>query len=164
MLIDKQNTFAWEQALTATALAPDVIDLLPTPGALGAGAVGGPGANLIRDIGAGEPLYLHVLVATQLASTGKAATLTITLESDDNSGLGTPTEHWSSGSIAEAKLVGGYWAVPGIAIPASAYERYLGVRFTVGTENFTSGKISAWLSNNRYDSRHYQGASKSGVN
>lgn len=164
MLIDKLNTFSWETALTATAIS-DVIDLLVASGAVGAGAAGGPSANLIRDIGAGKTLYLHGLVTTTLDSSGEAATLTVTLESDSAAGLdSSATTHWTSGSIAEATLAAGYWFAKGIAIPAGSYERYLGLRYTVGTENFTSGKISAWLSDRRYDDRTYESGWNSGVN
>lgn len=53
MLIDKENVFSWEQAITTDAISANVIDLLPSSGAIGAGATGGPSANSIRDIGAG---------------------------------------------------------------------------------------------------------------
>lgn len=156
MLIDRQNSFSNEQALTATAVSTNVIDL---------GPLGGDTANTIRDIGAGETLYLHILVTTVLDSAGEAATLTATLESDSTANLATSaTTHWTSGSVAEATLAAGYWVAKGVAIPAGAYERYLGVRFTVGTENFTSGKVSAWLSTNRYDDRTYESGYSTGVN
>lgn len=165
MLIDKQNTLAWEQALTATAITQNVIDILSASGALNAGSTGGPSANTIRDIGAGEPLYLHGLVTTTLDSAGEAATLTATLESDSAAGLdSSATTHWSSGSIVEATLVAGYWIAKGIPLPPGAYERYVGVRMTVGTENFTSGKVSWWISNNRYDDRTYESGWNTGVN
>lgn len=46
MLIDKFNTFSWAQAITADAISANVIDLLPVSGAVGAGATGGPSANI----------------------------------------------------------------------------------------------------------------------
>jgi hypothetical protein len=164
MLIDKLDTFAWELALTATAIS-DVKDLLAASGAIGAGSTGGPSANTTIDIGTGQPLYLHILVTTTLDSSGEAATLTATLESDSTANLATSaTVHWTSGSIAEASLAAGYWVAKGIPIPPGSYERYLGVRMTVGTENFTSGKYSAWLSPNRYDDKTYESGWTSGVN
>lgn len=165
MLIDKLNTFSWETSLTATAIS-DVIDLQVVSGALNAGVAGGPSANTVRDIGAGKTLYLHILVTTALDSAGEAATLTATLESDSTANLATSaTTHWTSGLIAEAVVgVAGYWIAKGVPIPAGDYERYLGVRFTVGTENFTSGKVSAWLSDRRFDDRTYESGWTSGIN
>lgn len=133
MLIDVKNHFADNLALTATAVATNVIDLSST--------------NLLKDMGSGKPLYLVFLVTTVLDSAGEAATLTITLESDDNTSLSSATTHWSSGSIAEATLVAGYKKV--IALPVEkTYQQYLGVRFTVGTENFTSGNVDCFLTDN----------------
>lgn len=154
MIMDRQNTFSNTQAITATAISTNVIDLGP----LSAG-------NLIRDIGSGEPLYLHVLVTTALDSAGEAATTTVTLESDSTANLATSaTVHWTSGSIAEAVVgVDGYWIAKGVPLPSGAYERYLGVRYTIGTENFTSGNVTAWISNNRFDDRTYNSAITTGV-
>lgn len=156
MLIDKKLEFADALALTATALASNVIDL---------GPLGGATANTIRDIGAGKPLYLHVLVHTTLDSAAEGASVTATLESDDSEALdSTPTVHWSSGSVAEAALGAGAWIAKGVAIPPGAYQRYLGLRLTVAGENFTSGKVSAWLSENRYDDRTYESGWSTGIN
>ena len=154
MIRDRQNTFSNDQALTATAISTNVIDLGP----LGA-------SNLIRDIGSGEPLYLHILVKTALDSAGEAATLTATMESDSTENLATSaTVHWTSGSVAEAVVgVAGYWIAKGVPLPSGGYERYLGVRYTVGTESFTSGNVDAWISNNRFDDRTYKSAISTGV-
>ncbi len=156
MLLDSLLQFSDPQALTATAISENVIDL---------GPLGGATANLIRDIGAGEPLHLSILVTTTLDSSGEAATLTTTLESDSVVGLDdSATVHWTSGSIVEATLAAGYWIAQGIIIPPGAYERYLGLRYTVGTENFTSGAVKAWLHKGRFDTRVYQSGFATGVN
>lgn len=165
MLIDKLNTFAWESAFTVTAIT-DVIDLLPAAGALNAGTTGGPTANTIRDIGAGQPLYLHALVSTSIGTaTGDTSTV-FSLESDSTANLATSaTVHWTSAAFAtNASLVAGTWIVKGLALPAGAYERYLGMRLTISTQNWNAGKISAWISNNRMDDRAYQSGWLTGVN
>lgn len=156
MIRDRQNTFSNEQAVTADAISTNVIDLGPLGGL--------PSANTIRDIGAGEPLYLHILVTTVIDSAGEGATLVATLESDSTADLATSaTVHWTSATIAEADLAAGYWVAKGVPLPSGAYERYLGVRYVSGTEDFTSGKIDAWISNNRYDDRTYRGGFSTGV-
>lgn len=164
MLIDKLNTFSWETAITVDAIS-DVIDLQVVSGALNAGSTGGPAANTIRDIGAGEPLYLHVVVTTAF-TTGDAGTLTVTLESDSTANLATSaTVHLTAASaVAAATMVAGYWLAKGIPIPPGAYERYLGLRYTTNTGDFTGGKVSAWLSTNRYDDRTYESGWTTGVN
>jgi hypothetical protein len=165
MLIDKLNTFSWEAAVTADAIS-DVIDLLSASGALNAGATGGPSANTIRDVGAGKTLYLHAVVTTTFDSAADSTSLITTLESDSAVGLdSSATVHWTSDDIEQATLVAGYWIAKGIPLPPGDYERYLGLRYNVGAEeNFTAGKISAWISENRYDDRTYESGATTGVN
>lgn len=164
MLIDKLATFSWEQAITADAIS-DVIDLQSVAGALNAGDTGGPTANTVIDLGAGTPLYLYVLVTTTMAASGGAAELTVSLESDSAAGLdSSATVHWTGAAIAKATLVAGYFYAQGIAIPAGSYERYLGVRYNATTNDFTSGKVSAWLSWKRHDTRTYRSGWLTGVN
>jgi len=130
MIVDVKNMFSDAQALTADAVSTNVIDLAAT--------------NTLKDIGAGQPLYLVFKVTTVLDSAGEAATLTLTLESDDNTSLSSATTHWTSEAIAEATLVAGYTRV--IALPVEkTYQRYLGVRYNAGTEDFTSGNVTAFL-------------------
>lgn len=148
---DQELMFSDRQALTATALSTNVVDIGPMTG-----------GNTTRDIsggtGGGETLYLVFNVTTTLDSAGEAATLTITLESDDVEAINTsPTVHWTSGSIAEATLAAGYQLAVGL--PSGAYQRYLAVRYTVGTENFTSGNISATLAR---DVRNYRAYASEG--
>lgn len=134
MYVDSLLEFSDSQALTATADSTNVADLGATP--------------TLRDIGNGKQLFLVFQVDTALDSTGEAATLTIRLLSDSTTNLDTSqTEHVVSEAIAEATLVAGYkriWALP----PGATYERYLGIEYTVGTEDFTSGAVSAFLTDN----------------
>jgi hypothetical protein len=164
MLIDKLSTFSWETAITSDAIS-DVIDLLAASGSLNAGSTGGPSANTIRDIGAGRQLYLHCLVTTAF-ETGDAGTLTFTLESDSTANLATSaTVHMTAASaVAAATMVAGYWLAKGLAIPAGDYERYLGLRYTTNTGDFTAGKVSAWLSADRFDTRTYESGQTTGIN
>lgn len=165
MLIDKQEMFSDEQAITVDAISTYVIDLLPPDaGAINAGSTGGPSANLIRDIGAGKPMYLYALVTTAF-TTGDAGVLTVTLESDDNTSLSSATVHMTVASlVAAAALVAGYWIAKSLAIPASQYQRYLGLRYLTTTGDFTAGKVSAWLSDSPYSDQQYQSGHKTGVN
>ncbi|MFZ2157243.1 MAG: Bbp16 family capsid cement protein [Bradyrhizobium sp.] len=165
MFTDSKELMSDAQSLTATAISTYVIDLLPNGGgAIGAGRAGGPTANTTVNL-AGQPLYLHIRVQTELDSAGEAATLIASLESSADTSNGTPTVHWTTSSIAEATLATGYWIAKGIAIPQGSYKRYLCVNYTVGTENFTSGKVSAWLSDTpTYVEDLYSRGTLTGVN
>lgn len=164
MLIDSKELLSDEQALTATAISTYVYDTLPSGGAINSGDTGGPTANTTTNIGAGKPLYLYSLVTTVLDSSGEAATLTLSIESSADTSNGTPTVHWSTAAIAEATLAAGYWIAKGVPLPPGTYKRYICANYTVGTENFTSGKVSTWISDAPYSDEQYRSGITTGIN
>lgn len=158
MLIDAQNEFDREAAVTADRISTNVIDLLPGP-------ILGQTANTIRDIGAGKPLFFHAVVSETFDTAEEDGTLDVTLESDDNTSLSSATVHITVSQIAEASLLAGTWIAKGIPLPPGDYQRYLGVRYNVGSHAFTAGKVSAWISENRQDEgRAYRSGITTGVN
>lgn len=119
-ILDNELTFSNAQAVTATAVSTNVVDL---------------GVN--RDIGVGEPVYLAVQVGTAFAG---LTSLTVTLQtSDDNS---TFTDLFSSGAIALADLTAG--AQPVRVVVPSKTGRYLRVNYTVAGDG-TAGTVTASL-------------------
>lgn len=133
MYVDKQAEFSDAQAVTATAVGTNVMDLVSNSS----------GKNPIRDIGTGQDVYLVVSTTTQPTAAG-AATVTVTLESDDNPALSSPTIHFTSKAFSLAEMAPGNGLVA-IKLPAGNYERYLGVRYTVGTGPLTAGNFDAFL-------------------
>lgn len=122
------------QALTATAISTNVIDLrqAATPATADEGMLGF------------AEQWLIVQVQTAAAGGDAAKTLTITLESDSAVGLATaPVVHYSTTAITGATLVAGYTAVR-VQLPSADYKRYLGIRYTVSA-GFTSFNILAYL-------------------
>lgn len=135
MYVDKQEEFSDSQAVTVTAISTNVIDLTQ-----------GYGSLTTIDIGTGEEMYLVIQVDVAAAAAG-AATVTFTLESDSTADLATsPSVHWQSQAIGKATLVAGY-EVARVKLPPGPpeYERYLGVRYTIGTGPLTAGSFSAFL-------------------
>ncbi|MCC6315344.1 MAG: hypothetical protein IT337_15175 [Thermomicrobiales bacterium] len=154
MILDAFNQFSSDQAVTADAISENVIDLGP----LG-------GGNLLRDIGAGEPLYISILVKTALTDADGDPTLAVTLESDDAEALTTATVHATLATgLAKATLIAGYWIAQNWAIPAADYQRYLGLRYTTTTADFDGGTVDAWLHIGRFDTRTYESGFSTGVN
>lgn len=133
MIMDKFLEFSDAQAVTVTALSQNVVDLYPLGNSVN--------TNLVRDIGTGEDI--HLVVSVPVAVTG-AGTLTVTLESDDNTAMSSSTVHYNSGVIALASLTAGAKVVD-VKLPAGQYERYLAVRYTVTAGPFTGGAIDAFL-------------------
>lgn len=165
MLISKLDLLSDDQAITADAISTNVRDLIPNGGAINSGDTGGPTANTTVNLGAGTPLYLYILVTTTFDGAADTSSLICTLESDDNTSLSSATVHMTLQEDEEAALVAGYWIAKGAPIPQGAYQRYLGIRYNVGAEeNFTGGKVKAWLSPVPYSDTQYESAMLTGVN
>lgn len=136
MYIDKQAEFSDAQAVTATAISTNVMDLISNAS----------GKNPLRDVGTGQDVYL--VITTQAAATDDLsdATLTVTLESDSTENLATsPTTHFSTGALAFAAFSPVGTVLAAVKLPAGSYERYLGVRYTVGAGPLTAGRFDAFL-------------------
>lgn len=138
MILDKELNFSIAQAVTATAISTNVVDLYP----LGSSVA----TNATRDIGTGEVLYLVVQTKTAATDTSSDATLTVTLESDSTVDLATSaTVHYSTGAMAFATFSPAGTVLAMIKLPAGAYERYVGVRYTVASGPLTAGTFDAFI-------------------
>lgn len=117
---------------------------------------------IVRDLGAGEPLYLVVQVTTLIES-GGAATVRFKLASDSTavpSVDGTQTEHWTSDSIAVASLVAGYEFAIALPMANPDYERYLGFQVEEDAgQALTAGNVNAFLTPDVRKYRAYADAS-----
>lgn len=132
MILDKHNEFATAQAVTATAISENVIDL-------------GDDSTL-QNIGGSDACWLVLRTGTAITDTGSDATLAVTLESDSTADLATsPTVHASTGTLAFAAYSPANTIFAVIPLPFGSYERYLGLRFTVGAGPLTAGTIDAFL-------------------
>ena len=132
MFIDSRLELADAAAIalnTTNAIAPNcnVIDLGATP--------------TLRDLGAGEPIYLVLQVDTVFAGAGN---VTFELASDSTADLATSkTVHVTTGALAYTVYVAGYTKI--YALPQEVtYERYLGLWETT-SGNLTGGKINAFI-------------------
>mgnify|MGYP003387599755 CR=1 FL=1 len=131
MIADKLATFADGTALNTGAAGDyvigDQIDL---------------GANYqLWDV---DELYLVVTVDTT-ATSGGSATLAVSLVTDDNSALSSPTKVFTTPVTAVAALTVGT-VLARVEVPKGvAWERYIGIVQTTGTAAFTAGKINAFF-------------------
>lgn len=135
MILSAQQLFSDDQAVTATAVSTNVIDL---------GVRGTPydaAAALNGDVGKGAKVPILVQVTEDFAT---LTSLTFTIEVSANSNLSSSTVLYSSGAVAAADLVAGY-QLPVDVLPNGATARYLGIRYTVGGSNATAGKITAGI-------------------
>lgn len=143
MYIDSQLMFSDEQAVTSTAISTNVVDLGPITD------------NTTRDVGAGEPIYLVVETAVTCTDLVSDATVTLTLESDDNVSLSSATTHFTSGSLAFATYATAGTRFVQVALPKGDYQRYLGVRYTVAVGPLTAGAFNAYLTKDPQNWKDY---------
>lgn len=145
MYVDTQLELSNSQAVTSTAISENVIDILTT-GAAAATLGTYTGTNTLLDLGrSNEPMFLVVQTAVTCTDTSSDATLTITLESDDNAGLSSATTHYSSGALAFATYATAGTRVLTICLPHGQYQRYVGLRYTVASGPLTAGAFDAFI-------------------
>jgi hypothetical protein len=129
--VDNNLVLSDAQAVTATASSTKSIDF----------------ATATRNIGSGEKLELIVTITTTVAASGGASTTTFSLDdSADNSTFAVVVQ---TIAIAKATLVAGYEALR-VHLPATL-RRYIQVTYTVATNDWTAGAVSAYLTVDRQD-------------
>ena len=134
MIFDATLLFSNAQAITATAASTNSIDL---------GAVGTPfgGPALVRDIGPGNRIPLSVTVG---AAFNTLTSLTISLETDDNSGFSS-AKTVASVVYPLARLTAGAILDFPDYVPQGVNERYFQLRYTVTGTSPTTGNITAGI-------------------
>jgi len=121
MILDYQNLFANDQAVTATAVSENVV------------ALGPEGAD-----GAGRKIVIAV--------TEDFATLTslaVVLQTDDNSAMSSAVDVLTTQAFAAAELVAGFLIE--IPVPAIEMEAYARLNFVVAGSDATAGTLKAGI-------------------
>ena len=121
MFLDKENQFSSAQAITATAVSTNIIDL-----------------GDAKDHAVGQMLPLNVMVVANFASN---TSLTVALQTDDNSGFSSATVVSQTGAVPVATVVAGYTFT--LAVPFEGLERYIRLNYTIGGSNASAGAITA---------------------
>lgn len=131
MILDSQNLFSNNQAVTATANSTNVIDLT---------------ASSVRDIGPGSDLYFFILCTEAVTAAG-AATLTSALVVADDAALTTnPVVLMQTDAIGKANLTVGVQLLrTQVPVSRTVGKRYMGVIYTVATGPLTAGKFTSGL-------------------
>ncbi len=154
MITDALLTFtgASGQAITSatTTASTDSIDLGPL------------GTNLIRDIGAGEDVFLAVVLSTGSVTTVTSPTVTVNVQVDDNTGFSSATQVATTGAINLPTTTAAAQAgrlIAQLKLPAADYERYLRLSFvTGGTITTASYTFQAFLTKDADQFRAYADA------
>lgn len=137
MILDADLQFSDAQSVTATAASTNSLDL-----------------SAIRDIGTGQPMYVVMNLAA--AMVGAGAIITVTAETDDNSGFSSATTSQTLG-VFPAVSAAGTKLVCAIS-PDAANERYLRLKYTVSGGTLSSSSVDAFLSLSYEKVQHYADA------
>ena len=137
MILDKSLELSLAQAVTATALSTNVIDIAAA-----------------RNIGAGEDLFLYIRVGAAAAASG-AATVNFQVQTDSSSAMGTATTVLDSGAIPKASL--GANSALKFKLPSAAFKQYLALNYLVAAGPLTAGDFSAWIATDVQDNATYAG-------
>lgn len=134
MIFSAQQIFSDDQAVTATAISTNVIDL---------GLPGTPFdavAPLNQDIGKGAPVPILIQV-TEDFTHATSSDMTVTLEVSAAAGLTSPVV-LATETIAFADLVAGKQTFLQY-LPNGADLQFLGVRYSSSSGSWTGGTITA---------------------
>ena len=151
--IDSQAEFSAAQAVTATAISANVIDLFTTT--VGSATAGVSPNAPFMDVSA-DALYLYVSTAVTCTDVGSDATLTLTLESANDVGLTvSPIVHFSTPALAFASYATAGTQIVRIELPKGQYRRYLGLRYTIAAGPLTAGAFNASLTVGALENQRY---------
>ena len=131
MIVDALNKLSASQAVTASAVSGNTIDL-----------------SQARDINGAEGPSLNLIInVEQTVTAAGAATVNFQLITSAAAALTSPTIIGQTDAIPKASLVAGTQIV--IPVPRSLInqlgQRYLGMQYTVGTGPLTAGIFTAYI-------------------
>jgi len=134
MILDQLLVLSAAQAVTATAVSTNTIDL-----------------KTARDLGTGNDVYF-VFGVNEAATAAGAATVNFQIISSASADLSSPTVIVQTDAIGKAELTLGrrpisLELIDSILAAQPVGQRYLGVRYVVATGPLTAGKFSCYVAN-----------------
>lgn len=140
MILDELGLLSDSQDLSQVAGTYNSTNVIDLKGATRKTSVKGAPSGVNSGPGEGTPIYLLCQVDEDFAS-GGAATLQVTLESDDDEAFGSATTVLQSQAFALADLIAGKQLLPQ-NLPYDITERYIRVTYTIGTATTTAGTVT----------------------
>jgi hypothetical protein len=126
MLTDAQLMLDEESAHLTTEATTNYIDL-----------------SAARDIGAGRNLYVFAAVTTAMTDGASNSTMTLTLESDDNTSFSSATTIQTIGVFSALSAVG--TTLVARLQPITTPERYLRGKWTVANGDLSTGNFTVTI-------------------
>lgn len=137
MILDKKLEIASGVTLDQTVASVNVGDTLDM--------------TTVRDLGAGEQLFLVIQIVIAVLAAGGAANVQFSLVSDSQAPVradGNEVIHLETGAIPKATLAAGYQIVIPLPPQTPAWKRYVGVVQTTDTHALTAGTFNAFITKN----------------
>ena len=139
MILDAQNLFSDEQAITASAASTNIIDL---------------GAE--RRIGTGEPIDILIQLVADMTDSGSDSTVAVTLQTDTDVAFGSPATYATIlGDMSSTVTFAATTTALGTAnkpskllfrfIPDHRIDRYLRLYYTVANGSLSTGSVTAGI-------------------
>lgn len=126
MILDKELLFDDSAAHLTTEASTNYVDLAA-----------------VRRLGNGRPIYFFAIVDTAFTDSSSNSTMTLTLETDDNTSFSSATTAQTVGTFAALSAIGTRLAV---ALQLDTInERYLRLKYTVANGDLTTGAFTAGL-------------------
>lgn len=135
MILDLNAIFSNAQAITASAVSTNVIDL----GAPGKAAYNQ--VQLVRN-NKGDCIPLLIQVVENFAT---LTSLTFTVQGSVDEAFTSPVTLAVSSAVPVASLVAGFIYRPIVELPRNNIYRYIRMNYTVGGSNATAGKVTAGI-------------------
>ena len=134
MIFSLQELFSNAQAVTATAVSTNVLNLGKP------GTPNGASAPIAFDAGKGNRIPLWISV---VESFNNLTSLTISVEVDDNEAFSSATSIFTSPAYTLAQVAAGARNLLPTEIPINTNEQFVRLRYTVAGTAPTLGKITA---------------------
>lgn len=126
MYVDSFLELSSAQAVTATAASTNYIDL-----------------SEARDIGQGQDVYVVCNVTTTMDDASDDSTITLTLETDDNTSFSSATTAQTIGTFAAVSAAGSRLIAK--LQPSALNERYLRGKYTTANGDLSAGAFDLFL-------------------
>jgi hypothetical protein len=135
MILDLNAIFSNAQAITASAVSTNVIDL-GVPGKAAYGNV-----QLLRNY-KGDSIPLLIQVVQNFAT---LTSLTFTVQGSVDEVFTAPVTLAVTPAIPMASLVAGFIYRPWVELPRNNIYRFIRINYTVGGSNATAGQVTAGI-------------------